>query len=159
MGNTTDLVNFEKQILTDMRNSYKLTECDTSTWDTDKIKVIGASIGLQPNNIFYGKLIGSFEVQGRVFSFMYNVHTPNQGNSSLSNRMESLDETVFNKRHPEDIERVPADFGLKAFWMYTPIKTLKGDDLELRKLINNISSWSSREKLCKRLSKTDKLVK
>ena len=50
-----------------------------------------------------------------------------------------------------------SDGGRKAFWLYTPIKSLDGDDLDLRLLMNSLCDYSRNMNFCKQLRKTDKI--
>ena len=48
------------------------------------------------------------------------------------------------------------DFGERAFWLNTPLNTLKNEDYDLRVFINKLTEYSRKHDFCKKLRKTDK---
>lgn len=97
-------------------------------------QLLWLSIGLNPESVQYGDMLGGFlyKPDNRIFAFRYHIHRPNQGSSNLSNKMTDLSEIVE--------------------------KTYKisGEEKQLRHLMNYITRYSREQDFCRRLRKTDK---
>lgn len=127
-------------------------------------QLLWLSIGLNPESVQYGDMLGGFlyKPNNRIFAFRYHIHRPNQGSSNLSNKMTDLSEIVEKtyKISGEEItitEHVTTGFGHRAFWLHTPMSALESDDeKQLRHLMNYITRYSREQDFCRRLRKTDK---
>lgn len=95
------------------------------------------------------------------FELTANIHRPRQGSSKLSNDFTNLyilkpitfsDGEVYMQR--ED-RRDYDGFASKAFWDYTPTKTLEGNDLTIRLLMEQIVKVSRKRNFIKEIKKYD----
>lgn len=140
---------------------FMMTKLPPNELSTDKIPVIGALFGENPASAMYGKIIGYFQYQDKVYEFWYHVHKPRQKYPHLSNHMTELYEVVKREtRYGSWYDKINTSFGNMAFWDYTPLSYLEQqnqtDAYELRKLMMKITEYSRKQKLCKKLRKTDK---
>lgn len=135
-----------------------------SELSTPFCQLLWLSIGLNPESMQYGDMLGGFlyKPEGRIFTFRYHIHKPKQKYANLSNRMTDLAEIVkktYNV-YGKDItlqEEMPTTFGQRAFWLHTPMSALESDDEKhLRQIMTNITQYSREQEFCRRLQKTDK---
>ena len=127
-------------------------------------QLLWLSVGLNPESSQYGNMLGGFlyKPEGRIFTFRYHIHEPNQKYASLSNKMTSISEIVEKTYHLGDKSittdgEIPTTFGHRAFWINTPMSALKSDDEKhLRHLMTCITKYSREQDFCRRLRKTDK---
>ena len=127
-------------------------------------QLLWLSIGLNPESMQYGDMLGGFlyKPEGRIFTFRYHIHKPKQKYANLSNRMTDLAEIVKKTYnfYGKDItlqEEMPTTFGQRAFWLHTPMSALESDDEKhLRQIMTNITQYSREQEFCRRLQKTDK---
>lgn len=135
-----------------------------SELSTPFCQLLWLSIGLNPESMQYGDMLGGFlyKPEGRIFTFRYHIHKPKQKYANLSNRMTDLAEIVKKTYnfHGKDItlqEEMPTTFGQRAFWLHTPMSALESDDEKhLRQIMTSITQYSREQEFCRRLQKTDK---
>lgn len=143
------LIDFERELKKSLAEDYCLEECDITGWSTNKIKMISSYIGKEPKSLYYGKIIGSFTYDDRVFSFHYSVKY---------NNLESIEETILctDKHNNTYKKHIDTNFGIKAAWEDTPDECLDDTSMELRNLIRNIQRCVEGIELYKLLKVTDK---
>lgn len=125
--------------------------------------MIHAAAGYTPESLLFGRMIGQFEYEGKVFEFHFNIHKPKQGSPRLSNKMTTIQEIVYNqdKKHGPDFdwlsyEDTPGLFAM-AFWDHTPDSCItKPEDIALRSLMHKITHYSRENGLCRKIRKNDK---
>lgn len=139
-----------------------MEQVDESTLNrisTPFCQLLWLHIGINPNSLQYGDMLGGFlyKPENRIFSFRFHIHRPNQKYASLSNKMTVLEEIVERIYHIDDKDiswwiSIPTSFGHRAFWLYTPMSKLENnDDKHLRHLMTNITKYSREMDLCKKL--------
>lgn len=143
-------------------------------WNTDKLIVISAHIGTDIRSIWYGKILGYFEYDNKVYHFFYHIHEPNQKYPQLSNKMTCISVLIEKQvvfRCEEVIPYVSIEdstFGHKAFWLHTPDDYIASgmslnlpqeeidECLNLRHLMRSITAYSRSKVLCKYFRSLDK---
>lgn len=147
--------------------SMKMDLLDNTVLDsisTPFCQLLWLSIGLNPESMQYGDMLGGFlyKPEGRIFTFRYHIHKPKQKYANLSNRMTSISEIVektyqlSNKSITTNVE-IPTTFGYRAFQLNTPMSALENDDEKhLRQIMTSITQYSREQEFCRRLRKTDK---
>ena len=105
---------------------------------------------------YYGQMVGAFIYlsTNEIYTFEYFIHRPKQTSPALSNKMKAINK-VSKKHLKKDIyyfDEEATDFGERAFWLNTPLNTLKN----LRVFINKLTEYSRKHDFCKQLRKTDK---
>lgn len=133
---------------------------DTTPMETDKIKLQFAFIGKNIESPFYGRIIGGFEYENKLYQFDFHIHHPKQKHPELSNKMTNISEIVVNKYFGyEIVEYKDTTFGQRAFWSFVPLKELKTehpDAYELRLLMKVITQYSHDNNFCKYFRKLDR---
>lgn len=155
---TAEIVKLLDDIYDDMRERLKYVNVDTGNFQAKDIDVLHFMVCLAPDSMCYGRGIGAFIYKdGRVFQFSYNIHTPHSKGPRLSNRMTNIQRVTLHDCYGVMTTRNKnTDFGLKAFWDYTPISALDDESASLRELMKSVQSYCRKENLCARLRKTDK---
>lgn len=139
----------------------KMREIPCAQLNTETCKMLGLFICDNHESYTYGYMHGIFEYKdGRIFDFTWRIHTPKQKYAHLSNRMTNIQQIITKYYKIADynaVEHINTDFGSKgAFWLYTPLNSLTGEDYDLRILMQTIKKWAVEEQLCKKIRKTDK---
>lgn len=138
-------------------NMTKINEI--STWDQNGIHMLHAAAGYNPKSIYFGKIIGRFEYNGRVFQFTYNIHQPKQESSKLSNRMTNVKEFIYYTMDEEKpgcpVLEDTMTFN-DAFIGFMPDKDLDTDNYAFRQLSRTITQYSRENGLCRKIKKFDK---
>lgn len=145
-------------------NMQQVDESTLNKISTPFCQLLWLHLGMNPNSLQYGDMLGGFlyKPENRIFSFRFHIHRPNQKDASLSNRMTVLDEFIEKIYHIGDKDipwwiSGPTSFGCQAFLLYTPMSKLENDDdKHLRHLMMNITKYSRKMDLCKKLRKTDR---
>lgn len=144
--------------------SLHMTPIDFTKISTEHCKLLWLNAGFEPKCSQYGSMLGGFLYvpTGKIYSFRFHIHEPNQKIASLSNRMTSIEEIckeiIDLPSGPfADIKCRPTTFGYKAFWLHTSIDTLENqEDRDLRQLMQSIAVYSRKWQFCQKLRKTDK---
>lgn len=151
----------------DVHKNMKMDSVDNDVLNelsTPFCQLLWLSIGLNPESMQYGDMLGGFlyKPESRIFTFWYHIHEPNQKYANLSNKMTSISEIVektyqlSNKSITTNVE-IPTTFGYRAFRLNTPMSALENDDEKhLRHLMTCITKYSREQDFCRRLRKTDK---
>lgn len=124
-----------------------------------KLETFIAYIGIHPESIFYGKIIGFFLYDDEIYKFIFHIHKPNQKKAHLSNCMTNLDWMKLNQNEFGTYYSIEdTSFATDgAFWNYTPLDSLTNEeDIALRKLMMALKKYSMTNHLCAALRKTDK---
>lgn len=159
----------KEQILKDINKEYlsktlKVEPLDNlQCMNTDTMKLLQAFIGKDPMSPFYGKIIGFFSYKNQYYRFHWHVHRPNQKNPHLSNHMTDLHYLKIRPAFGDEEFFTYEDswMGKEAFWVNTSLQQCKDysqDAYELRKLMNNIKTYSQSQNFCKMFRKTDQLA-
>ena len=113
-------------------------------------RIIKAYLGQCKDQPYFGQIITVFSYKDRVFVMRFHVWKPHQP-PSMANRMSEISEFKVKTYHGFDvIEQADTDFGLKAFWLYTPDSELDEDDLVLRAIAKALKKYSVDNHLCKK---------
>lgn len=151
----------------DVHKNMKMDSVDNDVLNelsTPFCQLLWLSVGLNPESSQYGDMLGGFlyKPDGRIFTFRYHIHEPNQKYANLSNKMTTISEIVEQTYHLSNKsitmnEEIPTAFGHRAFWVNTPMSALESDDEKhLRHLMTCITKYSREQDFCRRLRKTDK---
>lgn len=127
---------------------------------TDVCKVLYLNVGLNPSQNYYGQMVGAFVYlpTDEIYTFEYFIHRPKQKSPALSNKMKNIYKVT--KKHLNNdfyyFDENTTNFGQRAFWLSTPLNTLKNEDYDLRVFMNKLTEYSRKHDFCKQLRKTDK---
>lgn len=149
--------------------NHHLTVLDPQVFDTNEMHCLNAVIGFDVQSLYYGHMLLLVEYNDpetdktRTFRVWFNIHQPNQGSRSCSNKMTDIQEIVSKTCKLPDGDTITLDipeessFGQMAFWTHTPLRYLEDhDDIALRKLQIHVARYSSKMQYCKYFRRHDK---
>lgn len=122
------------------------------------ITILKSYLGRSPQALYFGKILAILKYRdARYFAATFHVWRAHQ-NAGLANRMTEIAELIPREYMGSYVlDPVDTNFGMKAFWLYTPQSELDEESLALRAVARHLKNYSVSNQLCKKFRNTYKM--
>lgn len=158
-GTTYQILGEYEEIRKGLRNDYKYEDFDKDAIKAPDIDLQWVMGCLEPESPTYGVALGLFvyKQDGRVYLFHYNIHRPESKGPLRSNQMTTIEEVIWKDwKEFSGVNTKDTDFGMKAFWAYTPMDCLGSEAKSLRQLMISLQAYCRQMDYCTKLRRLDK---
>ena len=119
-------------------------------------EILKAYLGANTHGLYFGKILTVIRHESKFFVLIYHVWQAGQRPVD-ANRLSEIQELCVKKiAGMEVLSRNYTNFGLQAFWRYTPDQALNSDARAIRAISNTLKQYSVSHQLCANFRRASK---
>lgn len=119
-------------------------------------EILKAYLGTNAHGLYFGKILTVIRHESKFFVLIYHVWQEGQRPVDANRLSEILELRVKKIAGMEILSHDYTNFGLQAFWRYTPDQALNSDARAIRAIANILKQYSINHQLCANFRKANK---